>query len=63
MSMFSRKPEAFAFIFLYIFCNAREEMFTNCLLFAAWGVFWSDFMNKHFPSSVTMPDKTLSRLD
>ena len=39
-SIFSRKLEVRVFLILQIFCNAREKMFTNSLLFSAWDVFF-----------------------
>ena len=35
------QTEAILFITLHIFCNAREKMLTNSLLYAAWDVFFS----------------------
>ena len=40
---FWRKIEVIVFIILQIFCRAREENFTNSLLYSAWDVFFRVF--------------------
>ena len=61
------KLEAIVSIILQIFCNAREKMFTDSLLYAAWDVlFWVFFgttnEQKRFPF-ICNNHKTLSHLE
>ena len=46
-SIFLRKIEAVVIIILQRFCNAREKMFTNSLLFAELDVFFFSCIREH----------------